>query len=79
MINLCLGITKDEAHNMLNDIVKMITMILVVHFLSYSIDNQGTFLDIKIVKLLLYVTISMVIFNLVIKRVINKNDNKSKK
>jgi hypothetical protein len=76
MINWCLGITKEEAENMLNDIVKMITQILVVHFLTYSIDNQGTFMDMKTVKILLYATLSMVIYNLITKRLIKPNGKK---
>ena len=68
MINWCLNITKNEAEDMLNDVIKMITQIIVVHFLAYAIDNQGTFLDMKTVKLLLYGIISMIIYNLLTKR-----------
>ena len=76
-MNWCLDISKMEAENMLNDIVKMITQILVVHFLTYSIDNQGSFMDIKIVKILLYATISMIIYNLFTKRLFKPNNLKN--
>ena len=68
MIDWCLDITKMEATDMILDITKVITQVLVMHLLTYSIDNKGTLFGIGTLKLLLYATISMVIFNLAVKR-----------
>ena len=76
MINWCLDINKNEAQDMLDDVVKMMTQILVIHFLVYAVDNQGTFLDMKTVKLLLYGIIAMVIYNLLTKRLVRAMTNK---
>ena len=81
MINLCLNTTKDEAINMMIDIGRGLTQAIVVHLLSYAIDNEGELFNEKILKKFLYITISMILFNLVVRRYLvsnvpNKIDNK---
>jgi hypothetical protein len=68
MIKLCLDITKEETIEMTNDILRALSQALIVHLLSYSIDDEGSLFDEKTLKKFLYITLSMIIFNLIIKR-----------
>ena len=68
MIKLCLDITKEETIDMTNDILRALSQAIIVHLLSYSIDDEGSLFDEKTLKKFLYITLSMIIFNLIIKR-----------
>lgn len=77
MIRLYLNTTKDEVINMTIDIGRALTQAIVVHLLSYAIDDRGELFNERILKKLLYITISMVLFNLVVRRYLIKNINKN--
>lgn len=68
MFNFHLDISKNEVINITQDIVKWITIYIVIHFLTYAIDNEGDLLNEKVLKKLLYITIAMIIYNLTTKR-----------
>lgn len=71
MINLNLGfdISKDDVIDTSNDIVRALTQAIIVHFLFYSIDGEGELFSERMIKKLLYITISMIIFNFVTKKI----------
>ena len=71
MINWYFNMTNEQMKNTIDDIAKGVTAILVIHFLSFAIDNDGSLLDTKTLKLTLYFTIAMIIYNLTIKGLIN--------
>lgn len=66
---LDLKINKFDSIQMWTDITKFITIILVYHIFSYIIDDKGeSFLDENILKILLYVTMGIVTYYLIIKK-----------
>jgi len=60
--------TENEAISMTTDLVKFLTLIIVVHLLSYAIDNDDQLFSEKILKKLLYVTLGIIIYNLIVKK-----------
>lgn len=64
--------------NMWEDIVKYVSIIFIVHFLLYTIDDRGQLFDEFVVKLLIYVTIGLVIYHMIIKQFIEKTDKLDK-
>jgi len=72
MINLHIDIDKTEAANMWNDIIKFLTIATIVHLLMFSVDNYGDLFDENILKILLYITIGILVYYLIIKKVSNK-------
>lgn len=63
-------VDEERINSMMDDIVKFITIIIVVHLLSFLVDKEGGFFDEKTLKLLLYVTIALCIHHIVIKKII---------
>lgn len=72
MINLHIDIDKTEATNMWNDIIKFLTIAIIVHLLMYSVDNYGNLFDEDILKILLYITIGILVYYLIVKKMSNK-------
>lgn len=70
MIKLCLNITKSEAKNMWDDILKFLTIVIIIHLLLYSVDDQGELFDENTLKKFLYLTIGVIIYHLIIKKII---------
>jgi uncharacterized membrane protein len=70
MINLCLDMTTHETIIMWDDILKFLTIAIVIHLLTYAVDNEGELFDEKSLKLFLYLIISLVIYNLFIRRIL---------
>lgn len=66
---VCLNLTKAEATSMVTDIIKGFTQLLIVHFLQHFIDGQHKFLSTDVLKLIIYVMLSMIIFHLVVKKI----------
>lgn len=61
-----------QSRLMWNDIIKFITVIVIVHLLFYCVDDYGGFMNESILKILLYTTISIIIYYLVITKLINR-------
>jgi len=62
------SLTKEESIEMSNDITRALTQAFIVHILSYIIDNEGSLLSEKTLKKFLYITLSLIIFNLFTKK-----------
>lgn len=77
MLNL--NINKKEATDMFEDIMKFLTIIFIIHVLLFAVDDYGDLLSEFTLKILLYVTIALVIYHLIIKKVINSIVKKNKK
>lgn len=74
-----LNINKKEATDMFEDIMKFLTIIFIIHILLFAVDDYGDLLSEFTLKILLYVTISLVIYHLIVKKVINRMIKKNKK
>ena len=66
------GITTDEINDTILDTLKVLTILLVVHLLTVSIDSQGELLSLDAVKLMLYSTIGVISYHLGVKKIVNK-------
>lgn len=70
------NISKFALNCMFDDIIKFNAIILITHLLFYSVDDVGVLLDSFILKLMLYVTISLIFFHLFVKKILKlKNAN----
>lgn len=69
MINLCLDITKKEAIVLTDNVLKVLTLVVIVHLLSYAIDGDENLFSEKMIRRFLYVVIAMVIYTLIIRPV----------
>jgi len=78
MMNLYLKLNKEEVEDMMSDIVKLLTIYIIFHLLSYSIDGQGELFDEKTLKYSVYIVVAIIIYHLIIKRVIAQNIFKKK-
>nr|QBK88844.1 MAG: hypothetical protein LCMiAC01_05260 [Mimivirus LCMiAC01] len=70
MSGLYLAITKQEIKELILSIIYILTIFITVHVLRYSIDNVGELFDEKILKYSLYITVGIIIYNLLIKKLI---------
>ena len=60
--------TKKDVKNTTIDVGRGLTLATVVHILSVFIDDKGELLNEQFLKQLLYITIAMVLFNLIIRK-----------
>jgi len=75
-VNLSINLNKAEASNMWSDITKFLTVAIIIHLLLYAVDDYGELFDETVLKLLLYTTMGLVIYHLIIKKSIDKYLNK---
>jgi hypothetical protein len=79
MVNFSININKTDATQMWNDILKFLTVAVVVHILLYFVDDYGDIFDEKSLKIFLYITIGLVLYYLFIKNLsINIIDTNNK-
>ncbi len=71
-MDLQFNVNKNDINNMMDDIGKMVTYVMVVHVLSYIVDNEGELFSMKILKKILWVTVSMFIYNLFVRKLLIK-------
>lgn len=76
MIKFDFKVTNNDKQELIKDIVHFTTYFLVIHVLSYTIDNEGSLFEEKTLKILLYGIIGMVVFNLITKKVFLKKSKK---
>ncbi len=69
MINLFLKLNKKEVEDMVSDIVRLLSIYMTLHLLSYSIDGNGILFDEKTLKYSVYIVIAIIIYHIIIKRV----------
>tara|TARA_Y100000780_G_C13695839_1_gene422040 strand:+ start:811 stop:1029 length:219 start_codon:yes stop_codon:yes gene_type:complete len=63
---------KNEIDSMIQQISIQLTIIFIGHFLTSVIDGDGEVLDIKIIKKMLYITISLVFYYVFVNKFIKK-------
>jgi len=78
MVNLELD--KNSVKKMILEITQFITVYVVFHLLTYTIDNTGKLFDEKTLKTLVYIVIGIIIYYIIIKRIVlqillKKNEN----
>jgi len=66
------NLSKEDATEMGKDIVRALTQAVIVHMLTYAIDNDVSLFDEKHLKKFLYITISMLIYTFITKRIFLK-------
>lgn len=69
MKNSELYLSKTEVSSLVNDTLKILTMIVVYNILTYAIDNNSELFDENTLKLMLYLTIGIIIYHVVITRI----------
>ncbi len=60
------------SYGIWNDIIKFITVGLVLHILLYTIDDFGELFDETTLKIFLYVILGLIVYHLVINKLVNK-------
>lgn len=68
-----------SSHQMWYDIAKFLTIAVVVHLLLCIVDDYGELFSEQVLKIYLYLIISLVVYHLVVKKLMNKIFKKSKK
>lgn len=76
--------SKKDMTSMWNDIIKILTIAVIIHILLCLTDDYGDLFDEKTLKIFLYLTLGIVIYYLIIKRFTdncleNQNNKKPKK
>lgn len=61
-----------EPKAMWNDIIRFITVAVIVHLLFYTVDDYGKFFNESVLKILLYSTIGFIIYHLIITKLVDK-------
>ena len=79
MNNLYVKPSKHEIENMLTDIIKISSILVIIHLLSYSIENEGDLFDEKTLKYIVYIVIAFIIYHFIIKRIVLQNIFKKKR
>lgn len=64
-----MNITKADVTSMIDDTVRILTIIAIIHFMSYAIDNKEDLLCERILKEMLYTTIGIILFHSFIKKI----------
>ena len=57
---------------MWNDIVKFLTVAVVIHILFYIVDDYGNFFNEAVLKVFLYITLGFLTYHLVVNKLIQK-------
>lgn len=76
-MNLLTNISKSNLKNLMHDIVREITIIVVIHLLTNIIDNSGELFSEKVLKHIFYTVIALIIFNLFTKKIFIKIDKEN--
>lgn len=61
---------KTAIDDLMEDIIKVITVIFISHTLFFTIDGEGEFMSEKMIKTLLYTIISLSVYHFLIKKLI---------
>lgn len=59
-----LKITRIEINNMISDITRILTQLMIVHFLTYIIDNDGKLFDDKTLRHMLCMCVGIILFHI---------------
>lgn len=54
------------------DITRILTILIIIHILTYFIDGHIDFFDEKTLKLLLFTSLGICVYHFIIKNIINK-------
>ena len=64
-------LSAQESTDMMKDLLKAITILFIVHLFYHIVDENVEFLDETNLKLALYVTLGIVAYHVVIKRLVS--------
>ena len=82
---MSINLNQAEARAMWTDIVKFLTVAVVIHLLFYTVDDYGNFMNEAVLKIFLYITLGFLVYHLIINKLIEKylfpgkQDNKDNK
>lgn len=68
------SISRKDLSEIYYEIIYSLTILLIYHLLSYEIDKDIEFMNIKFLKLILYVVIGIIFFHLIIKKIFNLSE-----
>jgi len=70
------SVSKQDLLEIFNTTLLLLTILIIYHVLSYEIDGDVEFLNNKFLKLILYTTIGVIFYYLIVKKIfISTNDN----
>jgi hypothetical protein len=69
---MTINLNQNEAKAMWNDIVKFLTVAVVIHILFYTVDDYGNFFNEAVLKVFLYITLGLLAYHLIINKLIEK-------
>jgi len=72
MIALSSNVTKEQTHQLVDDVAFVLTLAVTFHLLAYAIDNKGSLFNIGVLKIFLYLVIATIIFNLLVRPLLKK-------
>jgi hypothetical protein len=64
---------KEEVSNMWNDVIKFLSIGIIIHLLLYAVDDYCDLFSEMTLKLLLYLTLGLIIYHSIIKKMIDKH------
>jgi len=80
MSDININISKHTITKTMIDIISVLFIIICFHFFRYFIDNEGELVDYKVIKYMLYITMAIILYHIIVKRYIHKflkyNDKK---
>jgi len=68
MVNLKINLSKKEINTMWHDIIKFLTVAIIVHLLYYIVDDHGELFSEYVLKFFLYAIMGLVIYYLIVKK-----------
>jgi len=74
MVQLNTKLSDNDINCMWNDILKIFTVLIIINFLSYIVDDAETVFDDKFFKLLLYTAIGIFAYYFIVKQYWGNNE-----
>ncbi len=78
-IYMKIKINREDINNIIVDVTRILTQLMIVHFLTYVIERDAQLFDDKILKNMLYITLGVIFFYIFTKNITSLKKNKKKK
>ncbi len=65
-------LNKNEGVDMFNDIIKVLSIAFIIHLLLFAVDDYDDLLSEFSLKIFLYLTLAVLLYHLIIKKITNK-------
>jgi len=69
-------LNEEEILDLIDGIIRILTLTAVVHVLTYSIDKEGEFFGMQTLRKFLYMALGVVVYNLIMKKMFYKKIEK---